>query len=613
MLKAIHYGRIAAFTALLVLGFLLVEIRLFYLQILRHDDLGSRAGKYEGYRRISASWRGEIRARNGAPLAVSVPVKTVYADLTVCTNRPAELARIFSTVLGLPLAETTRQLRPAVNPATKEKTRLALRLQSEVAESTWRLLTNTLATAEFASDSTKPAKPMNRRERILVNKLREHAVLAEDDQMRGYSPIGLNLGHLLGLARPGAPGYGLTGVGGVERRFNAELAGAPGLFVSRRDAAGHELPFLRTDQAAARPGQHIELTLDTGLQEICDRIVDLACARHQPSNATVLVVIPQTGEILAWSTWPRFDPASPECSPPESYRNHALEDSLEPGSVFKLITLAAALHDGLVTLDQWMDATPGRDPYRGPAVRDRHVFGRVTVRDALAKSVNVVFSKIGIQLGSERFARHLADFGFGRPTGIPLPGESAGQVRARLPWPGETLARIPIGQGIGVTQLQMTMAVCALANQGQLLRPWLIRRIINQDGSVHYSGQPTPAGQAVNATAARQVLEAGTGVVSPKGTARGAMLDSHSVVGKTGTAQMSDGHKYVPDCYLASFIGLLPAQNPRVCISVVFNCPRNGHTGAAVAVPVFHEIAREAVEYLRIPPDKLVADRAKSI
>jgi cell division protein FtsI (penicillin-binding protein 3) len=502
--------------------------------------------------------------------------------------------------VGLNADEIRNRFRAACSSTAGGATLQALRLKTGVVDAEWHCLTNALA-REF---SALPSSRLSRSERVRLKKLRNRAVFAIDDQIRIFTPAAVSLGHVLGFTRSRDCGHGLQGVTGLESYFNTTLGGAPGVCISQKDATGKELAFRRGQYMPPRPGNHLVLTIDPGLQSLCYKALAEACARHSPSNATAMIIHPQTGEILAWASWPPFNLYQPADSPPESLRNHAIADILELGSVFKLITLAAALNEGLVTLDQMIYAERGIFRCLGAILHDRNPYGQVTIREALMRSVNIVFAKLGIALGPARFQQYITGFGFGRPTGITLPDESAGQIKTNLNWSGFTQTRIPIGHAIGITQLQMTMATAAFARRGQLLQPLLIRRVETPRGEVLHVGQPTGVRQVVKPAVADAVLEAATGVVSPQGTARAAALEAHSVCGKTGTAQLADSQRYLPDCYVASFFGLVPAKDPQLCISVVFNCPRNGHTGAAVAVPVFHEIAQQAVNYLRIPPDK---------
>ena len=598
-MSGIHYPGIALLTAGLVAGFLFAEGRLFYLQILRHKDLGAMAEKAERFSRHQQPLRGEIRA-GLVTMAVSVPTKNVYADLSVCSNRLEACARIIGESLHLNSREVLTEFRSHLSTGARRESKAAICVKRQVTEADWQALTNALARSFFSMNSNR----LSRAEKGLLKKLRASAVFSEEDQMRIYPPAAASLGPLLGFTRLNTNGCGLHGVAGLERAFNPLLSGALGIWRSKKNARGHELAFLRELRVPPIDGNHLILTIDPQLQETSARVLSAACARYAPSNATVLIVKPKTGEILSWVSWPFQNPNQPPVPGLEFYRNHAIGDCQEPGSPFKMFTMAAALNENLATLDQRFDGEQGRFRYREAVLHDTRPHGILTLREATAKSVNVVFAKLGIALGPARFSRYIVDFGFGRPTGIPLPAEAPGKIKTDPNWPAFVETRIPIGQGLGVTQLQMAMAACAIANQGCLLRPLLISRIVNPQGQEIYRGQPSPVRLVITPKTAQLVLEALTEVTSAHGTGKAAMLDSITVAGKTGTAEMANEKGYLRGCYYASFIGFLPAKDPQICILIGFTCPKNGHAGGALAAPVFKEIAEKAAPYLGIPPDK---------
>ena len=600
MAKELQYANVAALTVLLLGGLLTVEGRLFYLQVLRHDDLGSIAARYDRFEREPEPRRGEIRDRHGQPLVLSLPVNQVYADLSVCTNRPETCARILADALHLDARALAARFRPALPPGAKA--RQAICVKRNVTEAEWLAVSNAMARGDFGWTG----QPLKRKERVLLNRLRYQAIFVAEDQMRLYVPEARSLGPVVGFTGIGADGRGLAGASGIESTYDGLLAGKRGKWISKKTASGTELPFLRESWEAPQDGYHLQLTIDLRLQLICANALASACEQHAPSNATVLVMQPATGEILAWVSWPYQDPERPPDAPVAEFRNHAIMDCYEPGSTFKMITLAAALNEKIATLDQRWDGERGRFRFAGAVLHDRRPFGILTVREALAQSVNVIFAKLGLNLGPVRFERYLAQFGFGQPTGVGLAGEASGQINRRRDRPLVTLSRWAIGQAIGPTQMQMIAAAGALANQGCRMRPLLAERVVDNRGTVHYLNRPVAAGAVVTPETARQVLDGLTEVVSPRGTGGAAALETHTVAGKTGTAQIANEDGYLADRYYASFIGFVPANQPRLVILVAFSCPQNGHGGGAVAAPVFRKIARQAVDYLGIPPDKTV-------
>ncbi len=592
------YRNIVLFTALLLAGFVVVEGRLFYLQVLRHGDLGDETDRYNRYRRILEAWRGEIRSRDGKILAISQPCRTVYANLTVCSNRLELCARILAWSLHLNPVAVQNRMRAAMTVSSNETAKQALMIKRGVSDQEWSTLTNILAHETFAYNTNRAA----RIEKEWLQKLRHRSVFAAEEQFRVYTPSALGLGHLLGKMRLRDDGQGWEGAAGLESFYNAQLSGVPGLWVSHKDASGKELPYLREQYVPPIAGNHVVLTIDSRLQEICEKALLKACERHCPSNATVMMLHPKTGEILAWVEWPFRD--FNHAAKSTSFRIHAIEIPFEPGSIFKMITLAAALNERITDLAQTISGEQGYFRYFEAVLHDRKPYGMLSVREAMAHSVNIIFAKLGLALGPERFSRNITNFGFGAVSGVSLYGEATGDVKTKVNWSNYTKTRVPIGQGIQVTEIQMLMAAGAIGNAGQLMRPLLATSMLTPQGRVVPLGQPTFVRQVIAPQTAQIVREGMIGVCSSQGTASAAALQTHTVCGKTGTAQIANGTGYLPDAYYASFIGLVPAKEPQLCILVTLNCPKRAHTGGLVAAPVFHEIAQQAVACLNIPSDK---------
>jgi cell division protein FtsI (penicillin-binding protein 3) len=287
--------------------------------------------------------------------------------------------------------------------------------------------------------------------------------------------------------------------------------------------------------------------------------------------------------------------------------NHAISDIYEFGSATKALMLAIALEEGCISPDAPISCGNGVFRHGRAEVYDPRSVGVRTMREATIRSVNLPFARLGPKLGKERLLRYLTNFGLGSVTGIALPGEVRGQVETNLNnWTDFTLTRVPFGQGIGCTQLQLTRAFCAIGNKGQLMEPRVVSHIEAVDGRLIERFPPKCVRTVVSPRTCEITLDLLTGPVERKGgTARAAALATHTVAGKTGTGQVSDGHVYLKDVHTCSFLGLTPAKDPELCISVVFDRCGPGRTGGGVAAPVFREIAAQAVEWLGIPPDKL--------
>ncbi|MDW8309404.1 MAG: penicillin-binding protein 2, partial [Verrucomicrobiales bacterium] len=285
-------------------------------------------------------------------------------------------------------------------------------------------------------------------------------------------------------------------------------------------------------------------------------------------------------------------------------RNRVVTDIFEPGSTFKIVVVAGALNDGLVSLNDSFDCEHGHFAFGGRVLRDHESYGALTVQGIISKSSNIGAAKIGIRLGANRLYDYMRAFGFGSKTGVPLPGEVPGSVPEPARWYKVSIAQIPMGHGIAVTRLQMTMAMAALANRGRLMRPMLVARLEDRQGNVVARYEPQPVRQVISESAARLTIEALKTVVSPEGTAPRAALEHYTVAGKTGTAQKPGPGGYQPGKYISSFIGFFPADAPEVCISVVLDEPKQGYYGGQVAAPIFKQIAERLANYLNIRPDR---------
>ena len=602
MFQAFQFRWLAVLGASLLAGFGWLQYRLVVLQIVRHKELSAKAEHYTRMIYFTEPWRGEIRDRAGNVLALSVPVKTIYADLAVCANRPTPVARVLASQLRTNEAHVANRLRTSrvrYSPNGESVDKKSAILKRHVMPWEWERIKMALNQETYGIDPHSP----KRADKSLLAKLRQRAVFAGNDQARVY-PYAASFAHLLGYigSKMGTPS--LEGKAGIERALEKQLAGARGFCVSEKDAGGHELVFRRTHWVAPVNGNHVVLTIDLRLQQIVEQALAEAMVRHNPRNASALIVRPQTGEILALASLPAFLPQNPGASSPITWRNPVISDMIEPGSTFKIVTLAAALNEAVVTLDRLIFCENGRFRHKGLFLHDHAPHGWLTAKQAFAKSSNIGLAKTALLLGQERLYSYITNFGFGEITGIPLPSEMPGWVPHPTNWSGISITRIPIGHEVAVTQLQMTMAFCAIANDGRLMRPMLIDRLETPQGELLAQYHPQFVRSVVSFQAARQTKAALKAVISREGTGKLADLDAYSAAGKTGTALQSNKHGYIKGKYSSSFIGFFPADEPELCISVVLNEPHNGYLGGSVAAPVFKAIAQRAGPALGIPPDK---------
>lgn len=596
---------------LLLFGFAAIEWRLIVLQVLRHDELEAKAEHYHVATRMEQAWRGQIRDRNGLPLAVTVPVENVYADLSVWNERVDSIAPVVGPLLDRDVSGIS--LRVNRELAQRKLTRInrhlgAVRLKRGVQPADWQRIRAALDRETFGF----PLNKLTGRQRTALKGLRRWTLFAEEDQRR-YYPYHQTLAHVLGFVGTGTNGHLLQGKWGIEAYLDRLLRGVNGFRASSQDAAGNELPFRRTTNIMPKDGAHVVLTIDLELQKIVEEALSGVMAQYAPSNASSVVIRPLTGEILALACLPAFSPGRPGVGPPTNWRNHAISDRIEFGSVVKPVTLAAALDLGVVSLDSPIFCENGAWRVTHSVIHDAgHRFGTLSVRECLIKSSNIGFGKIASMIGPERLFDCMIRFGLDRAPNISLPQVARGSVHQSDKWPVDSAIYMGFGHGQSMSLLQLAMAYAAIGNHGQLMRPMLVSGLLHSDGSVWDRNIPVRVRQVIAQETAGQVREAMREVVE-HGTGTKAALAHHSVSGKTGTAQKADDKGYLDGKVYCSFFGMVPANKTELVIAVgvdepMERDPRTGTKvslyGGTVAAPVFREIAARAVDLYEIPPDK---------
>ena len=426
-------------------------------------------------------------------------------------------------------------------------------------------------------------------------------VVIEDTQVRQYLH-GRRLSHVLGSVNAAS-----VGSAGLELKYNRMLTGVPGKIRGMRDARGHEIYDKRIETIAPIPGADIHLTVDHNLQYEAESALAWGVKEFGAGSGWCLVMDSTTGAILAMASLPDFDPLRFGRTPDAAKLNRVTNLTYEPGSVMKVITAAAAVDTGLVKPETLYPTNRDDDRYYRLPGDGRHVWDpQMSVKDAVAKSSNIVIGKVGCDLGPERLWTYMDAFGFGHRTGIELPGEESGILPFWKKWDKVKWSRAPIGQGVSVTAIQLASAYQAIANNGLRLRPYIVDRVVDHDGNDLYRHVPVPAGRPISAATARTVRSMMLGVASPAGTARRAAIRGYSVAGKTGTAQKVINGRYSDTLFRATFCGIVPASDPRLVILVTldFDENRQFHQGGNSSGPVFKRLATAALRYLMIPPDR---------
>ncbi len=548
--------------------FSVFSFRLIYLQISKHDEYaGMAADKHVRKQPIYAE-RGLILDTNNEVLAHNVPVETVVADATH-VNKPAELVSLLAESLQLPAADLAEKLKGD---------RRYIVLQRAVPQA---------AAAEL-------------RKNLRAQGLR--GIYFERDITRVY-PNGAMLCHVLGFTD-----FEHHGIQGVENTMEQYLHGQDGYRYIEHDRAGQEIVTYRGQERAPRDGYRVNLTIDLNLQNIVENEIDAAMREYQPKKATIILMRPDTGEVLAMANRPAFDLNERATAKPEEMKNRAIIDMMEPGSTFKIVTAAAALNEKKVQPETTIFCENGVWNYGGRALHDHHGYGSISVQDILIKSSNIGAAKLAISVGEQKFYEYIRRFGFGERTGIELPGEIPGVVHAPQSWSKISITRIPMGHEVGVTPLQMTSAMATIANGGKLVTPRIVKSITTAEGEVVSDFTPTVLRQVIAPETARQIGVALRGVVSERGTAASAAVNGFTVCGKTGTAQKVDPKGgYEQGKYVVSFSGYMPADDPKIVGLVVLDDAKTSselNYGGTVAAPIFARVAEKAARYLDLQPQE---------
>jgi len=607
MAKKLQFRKLLMLGLLLGAAFCGLGYRLVDLQCLRHDELSAKAESNTHREFVFAPRRGDILDVQGNVLATSTFAKTIAADPALMNDEQADvIARTIAPLLQLNDRALYQRLATRTRLTSKGETNLIqyVRIKQRVPVETWDKIQAAMTNLSFGVDERKLSKT----EQAAYRAVRQKAVFAEDFPIRVY-PNKSMAAHILGYAQTEDVEINsntvseIVGTDGIEKTMDDKLAGVAGWRLTETDRRGRELVSLRQQDLGARDGLNVVLTIDSVIQNIMESALADAMEKHTPISISGIAIRPKTGEILAMATLPNFDPNNPGASTPDARRDRIVTDVVEPGSTFKIVVISGALNDRLVSLNDMFDCEHGHFPFAGRVLHDHEPYGDLTVQQIIMKSSNIGAAKVGIKMGEDRLYDYISSYGFGARTGLPLPGEVVGISRPVRNWSKVSVAQIPMGQGIAVTRLQMMMAMCAIANDGVLMRPMLVDRLEDPDGSTVVKYSPQSVRRIIGESADKEMIEALKTVVSSEGTAPKAAMEHYTVAGKTGTAQKVEGGEYVHGKYIASFIGFFPADDPQLCISIVLDEPKEGYYGGQVAGPVFKEIAERAANYLNIRPD----------
>ncbi len=422
--------------------------------------------------------------------------------------------------------------------------------------------------------------------------------LGVTQEPRRHYPNGPMLAQVMGFCN-----IDNQGLEGLELLYEDKLKGRPGFRRTKRDAHGKEIVALEEKLVPAINGSSLVLTIDHYIQHVTDEALSKAYYQWNAAGAVAIVMNPHTGEILAMSNQPSFDPNEQIQGSKENRRNRTITDIYEPGSVFKVVTASAALNEGVASLESSFDCEQGEwrvNPSR--VIHDVHPYGRLSFSEVLIKSSNIGTVKIAQKLGEEKLYEYIKKFGFGEPTGIDFPGEVGGILRPVSRWSKYSISSIPYGQEVAATAIQMVRAISLIANGGYLVRPYLLKEIRDAQGETIFKHEPVKTGPFLKPEVVAQMSQILERVVT-EGTGTKAMIEGVRVAGKTGTTQKMDPKGgYSHNHFVSSFVGFAPAEKPLLVMIVSVDDPRPYYYGGTVAAPVFGEAIERSLLHMGYVP-----------
>jgi len=552
--------RIIFLSCLLFFCFVLILGRMFQLQVLKKEQLYKLAAQQQNVQIPLVPKRGTVYDTKGNELAVSIEVDSVYADARKVVD------------------------------VEKTANELASILQIDRKELKQRLKNHRPFEWVQRKISSKEA------ERIKALQLPGLSFLKEN---RRFYPNSKLAAHLIGFV-----GLDSKGLEGVEFQYDALLNGENHVWTAARDALGREIamgnvPFEKEDHY-----RNIVLTIDKPIQHITETELDRGVEKWGAKGGMAIAMDPLTGKILAMASYPTFNPNQFIQYRSKSWRNEAVSDVFEPGSLFKVFLAAAALEEQAVRPSDSFFCENGSYTVYDRTIHDHSKHGWLTFQQIIKFSSNIGASKVGEKMGRERFYRYISAFGFGEKTRINLPGEGKGIVHHPRYWPPVALDTISFGQGISVTGIQLVTALSAIANGGFLMKPYVVEKIMDEKGEVVQSFQPEIVRKIISEETAKKVTALLKATTEKGGTGEGAVPAGYEVAGKTGTAQKVDSllGGYSEDRYTSGFMGFAPAEEPKLVLLVVIDEPQGNNYGGVVAAPIFKSIMEKALPYLNVIP-----------
>lgn len=563
-----------------MIGFISLAIRLYYIQIVCHQTYVELAAKQHYAVVEIAPRRGDIVDRNGDVLATSTMVYSVYCEPNRIKAHEPAIARRIASIVYRPYQEIYDKL--------MEKQRKSVVIARQIS-------------FEQAREIESVIKEYN---------LNQYALFFRTEGKRTY-PYDDLLAPVLGYVVLDEYGDN-RGMSGLEYQYDEYLRGGSSKIFTARGGTRVLLEEMPDEELEKTKGCSLELTIDRSLQYIAERELRNALVNEKADAGAVVVLDIPTGEVLAMVSLPSFNPNNYKPYPLELRRNNAISAPITPGSSIKVFTYSTLLQHGLINLNEIVDCGGGRAVYfHGRAIRDVHPMGIVPIRKAFSESSNVGTARLAERLPDMKFYKQLETFGFGQKTGIDLPGEDGGLLYppGHKKWSAMSKTSWAIGYEIAATALQLAHGAAAIANNGYMMKPYVVRRVINAQGEVLKENKPQVVNQVVRPAVTQHMLELMEEVVRD-GTGKRARIPGYRIGGKTGTARKVP---YSEQAYISSFVGVLPLEAPKICIYVWIDNPRAQYLGGQVAAPVFKNIAEAAIKIFHIQPSEEIKTQATPV
>lgn len=552
--------RVILISTVLFFSFVLIVGRMFQLQVLKKEELYKLAARQQSSQIPLVPKRGTIYDRNGNELAVSIEVDSVYAD----SKKVVEVEKAVQNLSAI---------------FSGDQKELRKKLKNE-------------KSFEWIERKISPQET----EAVKALRLSGIHFLRENQRFYPHSHLAA---HVIGFV-----GLDSKGLEGVELQYDVQLNGRQNVLTMERDAKGRSIMVSGDSHGKEDHYRNIILTIDKQIQHIAETELSHAVQKWGANGGMVLVMDPMTGKILALASHPFFNPNQFIQYRPRSWRNRAISDVFEPGSMFKAFLAAAVLEEKVVQSADSFYCENGLYTVYDRTIRDNSKHGWLTFQQVIKVSSNIGAAKAAEKIGKERFYRYLCGFGFGEKTRVSLPGEAKGILQHPRYWSPITLNTIAFGQGIAVTGIQIAAAFSAIANGGILMKPQAVERITDERGKVIQSFQPEAVRRVISAETSRKVIALLKAATEKGGTGEQATPVGYEVGGKTGTAQKVDSFLggYSEDKFTSGFIGFAPAEGPKIVVLVVIDEPRGSTYGGIVAAPVFKAIVEKILPYLNILP-----------